>query len=92
MAFPMPSLSFSGGAGGNAETGDTRNTNPLAVSFGGFSVGGSGNRVAAGTATATATDAVPTWVWIAGLALAALALFAVVSRRRDRGGLKTQPR
>ncbi len=76
--LPIPSLSFSGGAGGDATAGDTSNT--TTVSYGGFNVGGKGSSVAGGTA---ATSSTPSWLWIAALAVAAiLGLLWLAKKRR----------
>lgn len=74
----LPSLAFSGGSGGDAQTGATTNSVPVSVSFGGFSVGGKGNTAAGGT---SAAGTLPWWAWLVMGGAAFLVLLIVLKKR-----------
>jgi hypothetical protein len=78
--IPLPNMSFTGGAGGEAKSGDSAATSPFAPAFGSFQVGGSGNQGGGGTASASAAGSVPKWIWYvaAGIAI----LFALVGAKK----------
>lgn len=80
--LPLPSLSFTGGAGGAATAGTQSGSNaPQSVGFGSFQVGGKGNTGGGGTATATATPQNPMlWIGLAAAAGLALVLFLVLRK------------
>jgi LPXTG-motif cell wall-anchored protein len=79
----MPNMSFTGGAGGEAKSGDSAATSPFAPAFGSFQVGGHGNQGGGGTASASAAtgDKTIMILTIVGIALGALALVVGIRRR-----------
>ena len=79
--LPIPSLSFTGGAGGASNAGDSTAANPVATGFGAFNVGGKGSNVGGGSATASSA-AIPTWVWYVVAGGAVLFLVFFLARRK----------
>ncbi len=80
--IPIPNLSFTGGKGGDATTGDTQAANPLSVGLGGFNVGGVGSTVAGGTSSAGTAG--KSWLYLAAGAAAVLVLLGVWHFGRKR--------